>query len=214
VKHATAGARARGSSPVRSSFSSRIKVSQATHPRVNIPPRANILHIVQSSKKKRLLVDTSTPPCLRVTSLPPARYLATARREYTRASYNGVHASSGRRRLPRGDGAAPTLNFRDRIEISDDGTPRHAGARIYPRLPGSRLRPPRVLPQPPARGSPERFDPSRMAGPLSAQLLESPFQSTHAIFESTSIGVGYRNSGTPCVWASALWTSSVGEDDT
>jgi len=103
-----------------------------------------------------LLVDTSTPSCLRVTSLPPARYLVIARCKCTRASYNGVHASSGRRRLPRGDGAAPTLNFRDRIEISDDGTPRHAGARIYPRLPGSRLRPPRVLPQPAARGSPER----------------------------------------------------------
>ena len=51
------------------------------------------------------------------------------------------------------------------------------------------------------------FDPSRMAGPLSAQLLESPFQSTHAIFESTSIGTGTQGQG---VWASALSRISGG----
>ena len=94
--------------------------------------------------------------CLRLTTLPPGRNLATARCEYTRVSYNGVTASSGRRRMSRGDGAAPTRNFRDHVETSDDGTLRHAGARIHPRLPDSRLRPPRVLPQPPARRSLER----------------------------------------------------------
>ena len=43
------------------------------------------------------------------------------------------------------------------------------------------------------------IDPSRMARPLSAQLLESLFRSTRAIFESTSIGMRYRNSGTGCL---------------
>jgi len=55
--------------------------------------------------------------CLRLTTLPPGRNLATARCEYTRVSYNGVTASSGRRRMSRGDGAAPTRNFRDRSRL-------------------------------------------------------------------------------------------------